>query len=178
MAVFLDFIAFWNRVLGVDCAFRFSKKIVGLDYGTRKIGVSVSDEDRNFAFPKEVLIGDWRNIKVAVGTVFALCQKYNSNIVVIGFPKKNDGSNSENCSKVCQFASLLNCQFGEYCCAILLFDERFSTKSTTSIFNTRLARNIDVKKKQKVDNGRTRTDDASAASIILGDALLTKAISV
>ena len=176
MAVFLDLVSFWNKVLNVGCGSNFSKKIIGFDYGTHKIGVSISDYDRNFAFPKEVLIGDWRNIDDAVDRVFALCRKYNSNVIVIGFPKKNDGSNSENCDKILQFASLLNRQFGENFCVILLFDERFSTKSTTSVFNTRLARNVNTKKKQKINSVKTKTDDASAASVILSDVLLAKTI--
>jgi len=30
-------------------------KIIGIDYGKKRIGIAISDEDTNFAFPKKVL---------------------------------------------------------------------------------------------------------------------------
>ena len=46
---------FFQRVSGRTGVF------VAVDYGTRKLGFAVSDENRQVAFPKDVLIGNWRD---------------------------------------------------------------------------------------------------------------------
>lgn len=163
MSIFFDFNVFRNEIFSSNVV--FSKKIIGVDYGTKKIGIALSDDKRLIAFKKNILIGNWLNIQNVATTLINECKKYNSNILVIGYPKKINGSLSCNCKRVLQIANLLN--ENEKNIAILLFDERFSTKATKSIFNTRLAKHTNDKKIIKTKN----YDDSSSACIILNDAL-------
>ncbi len=161
MPIFTDSRAFCNEI---GCEF-YEPKIICIDYGTKKIGVALSDDERNIAFKKNILIGNWLNITQAAEIIESECKKNNSNVLVIGYPKKLDGTLSENCKKIIQIANFIEKKYEKK--AILLFDERFSTKATKSIFNTRLAVRCDRKKINKINNH----DDDSAACLILNDVL-------
>ncbi len=163
MSVFFNFNSFRDEIFSSN--FIFSKKIIGIDYGTKKIGIALSDDRRLVAFKKNILIGNWFNIQNVATALINECKKYNSNILIIGYPKKLNDSLSCNCKRILQIANLLN--ENEKNMAILLFDERFSTKATKSIFNTRLAKHTNNKKIIKTKN----YDDSSSACIILNDAL-------
>ena len=167
MSVFFDAFEFSKCLLN-----RFSKnsgypvnefngKIVGFDYGTHKIGVSISDAEYNFAFPKTVLIGEWRDIDNACKEIIKYCNDNHILFVVFGYPIKNNGELNENCNRILQIANFLDKKGFE----ILLFDERFSTKASVAVFNYEKRRN---NKKNILEN---KYDDAGAASIILQDVL-------
>ena len=167
MCIFVNVIDFQKEIQQLDL---YSKRIIGIDYGSHKIGIALSDEDRCIAFKQEILIGDWNNLLSTAVTLLKTCEKYNSNIVVIGFPKKLDGSLSENCKKIIQTAKLLDKEYvkkNNKNISILLFDERFTTKATISVFNTKIGKNF-CKKNKTNDN---KLDDAGAACIILNDVL-------
>ena len=166
MCIFINVIDFQNQIQQSNV---YSKKIIGIDYGSHKIGIALSDENRCIAFKQEILIGDWNNIEQTVDVMFKICKKYNSNVIVFGFPKKLDGSLSENCKKIIQIAKLLDKEYtkSNKNISILLFDERFTTKATTSIFNTRIAKNFNSKK----EKNKQQLDDAGAACIILNNVL-------
>jgi putative Holliday junction resolvase len=38
-------------------------RILGIDYGTKRIGLAITDEDKRLAFPKEILINDSNTFK-------------------------------------------------------------------------------------------------------------------
>ena len=38
-------------------------RFMGIDYGTKRIGVAVSDENHTLAFPKEIVLNDPDNFK-------------------------------------------------------------------------------------------------------------------
>src|SRR3989344_5777101 len=41
----------------------FSGKFLGIDYGTKRIGVAISDENGALAFPKEIILNDINTLK-------------------------------------------------------------------------------------------------------------------
>ena len=173
MSVFLDFVAFWDKIQEYTCSNKIlEKKIICFDYGTRKIGVAVSDDNQKIAFPKEVAIGEWRDKDDTVKAMYNLCKKYNSNFIAIGLPKKLNGEYSENCDRVIQIANLLDEKMKN--AIILLFDERFSTKAVSSVFHTRIAKSTKTHQNQKKTKSKTHPDDAQSASVILNDILDTK----
>jgi putative holliday junction resolvase len=43
-------------------------KFLGIDYGTKRIGISISDEDGKMAFPKEIVLND-SNIFSTIGEI-------------------------------------------------------------------------------------------------------------
>ena len=167
MCIFVNVIDFQKEIQQLDM---YSKRIIGIDYGSHKIGIALSDEDRYIAFKQEILIGDWNDLTNTAITLMKTCEKYSSNIVVIGLPKKLDGSLSENCKKIIQIAKLLNEEYikkNNKNISILLSDERFTTKATMSVFNTRTGKNFS--RKNKINNNKF--DDAGAACIILNGVL-------
>lgn len=58
-------------------------KLLGIDYGTKKVGVAISDEVGNFAFPHSVLLND-ENL---LPTIASIIEKEGIGEVVIGDSK-------------------------------------------------------------------------------------------
>ena len=127
-----------------------SVKILGVDYGTSKIGISLSDEGCKIAFPKEVLIGKWRDIKTICEKLEENIKKYQASAVVIGFPKTNTGELHKNCEIIFEIAKYF---IFEKKIPTLLFDERYTTKYANRLQN---------------DN---KNDDAKSACLILQNVL-------
>ena len=145
-------------------------RILGIDFGTKKIGVAVGDIDLQIAFPKEVLIGDWLKVLNTVDTIFNLYEKYNTKAIVIGFPKKLNGELHKNCEYIFEIEKHLE----KKNILTLLFDERFSTKMTTNYSKLEQQRRIINYKNNKQNNiikNKEKYDDNKSASIILQDVL-------
>ena len=65
-------------------------KLLGIDYGTKKVGVAISDEVGNFAFPHSVLLNDEKLLP----TLASIIEKEGIGEVVIGDSKNyNMGDN-------------------------------------------------------------------------------------
>lgn len=55
-------------------------KILGVDYGTKRIGLAVSDENRTLAFPKQILLNDINTFKM----LSEILKKENVSEIVVG----------------------------------------------------------------------------------------------
>ena len=55
-------------------------KFLGIDYGTKRIGVAISDENGTLAFPKEIVLNDTN----AMGKIGEILKKENISEIVIG----------------------------------------------------------------------------------------------
>lgn len=60
-------------------------KILGIDYGTKRIGIALSDEGESFAFPKMVLEN---NAKI-IGTIREIITENEVGKIVVGDPGEN-----------------------------------------------------------------------------------------
>lgn len=65
-------------------------KIIGIDFGTKRVGVAVSDESGSVAFPRATIQNDSR----LVPTIVALVQQEHATTVVIG--ESRNWSGEEN----------------------------------------------------------------------------------
>ena len=65
----------------------FSGKFLGIDYGTKRIGVAISDENGTLAFPKEIILND----KNTFPKLAEIIKKENITEIVIG-----DSRNANN----------------------------------------------------------------------------------
>ena len=74
--------------------------VVAIDYGTRKLGFAISDDDRRVAFPKDVLIGNWRDFDNVFSAIGEYVSKFNVCGIVLGWPKKMDGTLHINCQNI------------------------------------------------------------------------------
>ena len=136
--------------------------LVAVDYGTRKLGFAVSDESRQVAFPKDVLIGNWRDFDAVFGAISKYICKFNVCGIVLGWPKKMDGSLHENCEIILKIAEKLAEKF-----PVLLADERFTTRATYAVERFERQK-FGSKNKTKL---KEKNDDARAATIILNEVL-------
>lgn len=66
-------------------------RLVGIDYGRKRVGVAVSDEDAKFALPYAV----WKNGPDLVAMIKALCLEKRADALVIGESRNLDGSENE-----------------------------------------------------------------------------------
>jgi len=62
-------------------------KYLGIDYGTKRVGTAVSDEEGRIAFPHAVL----KNDKNLTDTLVALCRERGISEIVIGDSRKLSG---------------------------------------------------------------------------------------
>ncbi|HVG54086.1 MAG TPA: Holliday junction resolvase RuvX [Vicinamibacterales bacterium] len=136
-------------------------RIIGLDVGERRIGVAVSDPSGTLARPVTTLRTsglDGDALQVSLNEITRLAADDPLEAIVVGLPRRLDGSPNAMTPRVERFAERLRDRAGV---AVTLQDERLTSVEAES----RLA----VRKK----DWRARKDqlDAAAAAIILQDYL-------
>jgi len=103
-------------------------RILGLDYGEKRIGVAVCDELGITAQGLPTII---RKTKKHDLEIFAnIIRDYNVEKIVIGYPLRLDGSEGIQCEKVNRFAALLNKIFS---LSVIKWPETLSTKEAEEI---------------------------------------------
>ncbi|MBN1301371.1 MAG: Holliday junction resolvase RuvX [Melioribacteraceae bacterium] len=134
------------------------KRILGLDYGKKRIGIAVTDPLRIFAYPLETLSNDsnfWSNFDKIIN-------QFDIEKIVVGYPVKEDGSKTDVTGAVEKFAGELN---KKYKYEIVYVDERYSS----AIAKERVISSV-VSKKKRRNKGLL---DKNAAAVILEDYLKT-----
>ncbi len=130
--------------------------LIGIDYGQKKIGISISDLRQCVASSREVYVkGKFGEISKSIGEIVKsekICG------VVLGLPLNMDGSEGRKCQSTREFAKNL---FKSLKIPIVLWDERLSTIAAE---RTLLAADLSRKK-------RSQVVDMVAATIILQGAL-------
>ena len=139
---------------------------MGLDVGERRIGVAVSDISRTLARPLCVLRATGLGgdaVQVTATEVARLAQEEDGVAsIVIGLPKRLDGTPNEMTARVEQFARQLGARTA---LPIALQDERLSSREAESRLAIR-------EKDWRVRKARL---DAAAAAVILQDYLDSRA---
>ncbi len=103
-------------------------RILGVDYGEKRIGVAVCDELGLTAQGLPTII---RKTKKHDLEIFSnLIKNYQIEKIVIGYPLRIDGSEGIQCEKVNRFAALLSEKFS---LCIVKWPETFSTKDAEEI---------------------------------------------
>jgi putative Holliday junction resolvase len=137
-------------------------RIVGLDIGARRIGVAISDATGTLARPVGVLIraaSDADALRVVAAEIARLASEEDGVAsVVVGLPRRLDGSANDMTPRVQAFAEQLRTASG---LPVVLQDERLSSREAES----RLAL------REKDWRARKKKLDAAAASVILQDYL-------
>jgi len=132
-------------------------RILGLDWGSVRIGVAMSDEEQRMAFPLQHPI-DKKN---ALEEIRDLVTEYEIRRVVIGLPVSLQGNPTESTEKVKKFGAELE---KELELMVDYFDERFSTVASTKSLHDQ---NIKEKEQRKIK-------DNIAAALMLQQYLETK----
>ena len=99
-------------------------RIMGIDYGMRRIGIALSDVTHLIAKGYETVNWNGRDIDWALNRIGEIISEQDVTDIVLGRPLRTDGTGSETQEKVEGFASLLEETYG---LPIHYIDERFST---------------------------------------------------
>ncbi len=134
-------------------------RVLGIDYGDRKIGLALSDKLGFTAQP--LTIYRRRSEKEDKEYFKALVVEYNITEVIVGLPLRMDGSSGTRAEKTRAFASWLEQILN---LPILLWDERLTTKQANKFLSTR---KISIKTKKNIE-------DQLSAVIILSTYLESK----
>jgi len=103
-------------------------RILGLDYGEKRIGVAICDELGMTAQGLPTVIR--KNKKHDLDILSNLIKKYTVEKIVIGYPVRIDGSEGVQCDKVNSFSMLLSKTFS---LPVIRWQETLSTKEAEEI---------------------------------------------
>lgn len=103
-----------------------SGKLMGLDIGTKTIGVAISDALRMAATPTETIMR--AKFTADAEKLLALIEKHNVTGIVIGLPLNMDGSEGPSAQRSRAFGRNLTLKTG---LPIVFWDERLSTAAVT-----------------------------------------------
>ena len=127
-------------------------KILGLDYGKKRCGISITDELRLIASPLTTI-----NTNELMNYLEEIINKENVSILVIGQPKKNNNTFFEIEESIKKFISKIKLNMPDL--IIKREDERFTSKLSKIYINQ-----VTKKKKVKIDK---KNLDKISASLIL-----------
>ncbi len=96
-------------------------RILGIDYGERRIGIAISDPLGITAQALPFI----PNTEKSVDAVNDLVKRYDVKKIILGLPKHNDGGETKSSELVRSFANLLMTKITQV--DIDYWDERFST---------------------------------------------------
>jgi putative holliday junction resolvase len=103
-------------------------RIIGLDLGTKRIGVAVSDETKTISTAVQTI--DVSNIKESIKRVRELVISYAAEEVVVGLPLNMNASKGPQADKAIYFAEKLKTSLS---CRVSTFDERLTTAQGEAI---------------------------------------------
>jgi putative Holliday junction resolvase len=126
--------------------------VLGLDYGSRRIGLALSDEDGAFAFPAGVL--ERRDLERDLAALRALVQERGVTQIVVGLPIHMDGRSGPEAEAARAFAAAVAEATG---LDVDLMDERWTTREAERALRATQPRAR--KRREQVD--------AAAAAILL-----------
>lgn len=110
-------------------------RVLGLDYGSKTVGVALTDEMGIIASPLETIERDMESkIRPTLRRIEELVHKYEVSFVVLGYPVKMSGEVGERALKTEEFKILLEKRLGESV-PVRLWDERLSTADAREILD-------------------------------------------
>jgi putative Holliday junction resolvase len=125
---------------------------MGLDVGTKRIGVAISDETGTLAQGKGTV--SRKSDEEAIKEIKSFIEKYKVKEIVLGLPLNMDGTQGERAEDSTGFAEILKKETG---LPVKMWDERLSTKEVEDML---IAASVSRAKRKKVS-------DKLAAQIIL-----------
>lgn len=100
-------------------------RIMGLDFGSKTIGVAVSDPLGLTAQGVETIVRKSQNkLRQSLARIEALIEAYEVEAIVLGFPKNMNDTQGERCERTLEFKEMLERRSG---LTVHLWDERLTT---------------------------------------------------
>ena len=135
-------------------------KIIAIDYGSKRVGVAITDSLKMIAFGLSTILTEEVFIFLD-----ELIKKESISEIVVGLPKNLDNSQNEITDAVSAFINKLNQKYPDI--LINSIDERFTSKISNKILNQ-----LETKKKIRMDKSII---DKISASLILESYLIKTA---
>jgi len=134
-------------------------KYLSIDYGLKRIGIAVSDDERRFSFSRDYLFND-ANL---ISNIFKLLKTENVSKIILGYPLNFKSEKTEMTIEVEKFRELLekNLKVNSLNTEIVFYDERL----TSGIAQHNLYAS-GVSRKKRHEKGLI---DSMSAQIILQD---------
>ena len=129
-------------------------RYLGLDLGTKTLGLSISDETKTIATALKTIKFKEDDYNSLIPVLSDLIDEYNISKLVLGLPKNMNNTMGERCIKTLEFKDILNKNFD---IEVVLQDERLTTVEATRYM---ILADISRKKRKK-------SIDSLAANIIL-----------
>ena len=127
-------------------------RIIGVDMGTKKVGISISDENRKIATPLKTI--DYKNIEYLGNEIQKIVKDTGIDAIIFGNPLNMDGTKGSATQSIKDKIKLLSDKID---LPMFLWDERLST---VGAFNLSSQLDINVSK-------RVKNIDKNAATFIL-----------
>ncbi len=127
-------------------------RIMGIDFGSKRIGISISDPTLTIAQGLFVLENDSK----VFDEIEKICLQYDVGLIVVGLPVKLSGKHSNKTNEVIKFINKLKSKLK---IDVVGWDERLTTKLA---HKSKIEMNL--KKKKRQDKS---LDDLIASSLIL-----------
>jgi len=131
-------------------------RLIGVDMGSKRVGLSISDENRKIATPFKTI--NYKNIQFLTAEIEKIINGNNIDGIIFGNPKNMDGTEGPSSQSVKDKIKLISKKIE---IPLVLWDERLST---VGAFN--LSSELDVNVTKRVKN-----IDKNAAAFILQGAL-------
>ena len=103
----------------------FSGRLIALDFGSRTVGIAVSDE-LGFSAGRVETVRRKKpdKLRTSLARIAELVSSYEASGVVLGWPVNFDGSEGERCVRTLDFAQKLNSRISV---PLIFWDERLTT---------------------------------------------------
>ena len=132
-------------------------RILGLDFGTKTVGVAVSDELLITAQGVEIIRRKApAKLRQTLARIDELVGEYGVEKIVLGYPKNMNNTEGERCEKTQEFKEMLEKRTG---LEVVLWDERLTTVS---------AHNAMMEMGIRRENRKEYVDEIAAIFILQG----------
>lgn len=134
----------WVYVEGIYSQRRYYMRIMGLDFGSKTVGVAISDALLITAQGVEIVRREQENkLRRTLARIEELIKEYEVDRIVLGLPKNMDGSLGERAEKTMEFKAMLERRTG---LEVILWDERLTTVAADRLMMEAGVRREDRKK--------------------------------
>ena len=129
-------------------------RLIGLDLGTKRIGIAICDDKRKIASPYKTI--EYKNMEYLVNELKNIIKDNNISALIIGNPINMDGSFGKSAQSINDKAKVIEKKLD---LIIAMWDERLSTSAAFNISS-----NLDINFSKKKKN----IDEKAAAFILQG----------
>tara|TARA_B100000965_G_C19371082_1_gene660335 strand:- start:42 stop:497 length:456 start_codon:yes stop_codon:yes gene_type:complete len=133
-----------------------NSRLLGLDIGTKRIGISICDDKRTIATPLKTV--DFINLNELILELKKIINENNIKGLIVGHPINMDGSLGKSAQSISDKSKVIEKEIN---IPISLWDERLSTSAA---FNISSQLDVNISK-------RTKNIDEKAATFILQGAI-------